>query len=43
MTSQAQADDNNPSAPWNAVDEKGLPCEDCERDCSLEETMDDTP
>ena len=29
--SQAQADDNNPSAPWNHVDEKGLPCEDCER------------
>ena len=33
--SQAQADDLNPSAPWNHVDEKGLPCEDCERETEI--------
>ena len=33
--SQAQADDLNPDAPWNAVDEKGLPCEDCERETEI--------
>jgi hypothetical protein len=33
--SQAQADDLNPDAPWNREDEKGLPCEDCERETEV--------
>ena len=33
--SQAQADDQNPDAPWNREDEKGLPCEDCERETEV--------
>jgi hypothetical protein len=33
--SQATVDDTNPDAPWNREGEKGLPCEDCQRETEI--------